>query len=104
MARLEDDIWKKITAEAICQFAEPDENGEKLQPIDIGIKKYTINHGLKHDHPLNHVKFFDKKGHKKQSYVLADCKKESMLPKENRSFTVRCFVKPLSKTKLHQAE
>ena len=104
MARLDDDIWKQITPEAICEYAEPDENGQMLKPSDIGVKKYIITNGLKGDHPLNHVKFFDKKGHKKQSYVLADCKKESMLPKENRSWTVRCFVKPLDKFKLIQAE
>jgi len=93
-------VWKNITAEAICSFAEPDENGERLLPTEVGVKKYTINHGLKRDHPLNNVKFFDKKGHKKESYPLIQCKKESMLPKDNQAWTVRCFVKPKGEQKL----
>merc|ERR1712166_1162985 len=60
-------VWQDVTAEAVCSFAEPDDNGELLLPTEVGIKKYTINHGLKRDHPLNNVKFFDKKGHKKES-------------------------------------
>ena len=76
-------MWKQINAEAICKFSEADENGDLLLPHEIGVKKYIINHGLKNDHPLNNVKFFDKKGDKKESYHLIQCKKASMLPKDN---------------------
>lgn len=99
-----DRIWKQITSEAVCKFAEVDDCADPLIPSDIGIKKYTINHGLKRDHPLNNVKFFDKKGYKKESYYLVKCKKESMLPTYNQAWTVRCFVKPQSQYKFHQAQ
>jgi hypothetical protein len=38
--------------------------------MDIGVKKYKINNGLKGDHPLNHVKFFDPDNKQKGSYIL----------------------------------
>lgn len=95
-------VWKDITAEAICNFSKPQENGEELKPHEIGVKKYIINHGLKEKHPLNYVKFFDKKGIRKESYSLINCKKESMLPKENCAWTVRCYSKPLCDKKLVQ--
>ena len=87
-------IWKQITAANILQYA--DQSGDiKLQESDIALKKYVINHGLKDGkHPLESVKFFDKKSGSTQAYLLPLRKQESMVPKYNQSWTVRCFVKP----------
>ena len=49
---------------------------------------------MKNDHPLNHVKFFDTKSANKDSYKLDAVKLASMLPKENMTWTIRCFLKP----------
>ena len=92
-------VWNQITAEAIVEFQD-EESDDKLLPEHIGVKKFIINHGLKKDHPLNNVKFFDKKSGIKNSYNLVACKKESMLPKDNMSWTVRCFVKPICDKKI----
>jgi len=87
-------IWKKITNEAIFEFVQLDEDSDdNLKVEDIGVKKFVINHGLKEgDHPLNHVKFFNKRSD--AAYSLPLRKLESMTPKYNQSWTVRCFIKP----------
>jgi hypothetical protein len=70
-------IWDQITAEAICSLQDVQaieqnchcshcekagvSRSLRLLPQDIGVKKFKINHGLKTGHPLQHVKFFDKK-------------------------------------------
>ena len=51
--------WDQITAQAIVQYQEDDL--EPLSADDIVVKKFIINHGLKEAHPLENVKFFDKK-------------------------------------------
>ena len=81
-----------MTEEAVCKFVM-DDGGDLLQPSEIALKKFKIHHGMKADHPLNHVKFFDRKGDKQEAYYLMQSKKESMMPKENQSWIVRCFVK-----------
>ena len=67
---------------------------------DIGLKKYKIHHGMKNDHPLNHVKFFDKKDKMNQPQKLARPKLESMVPRQNQAWIVRCYVKSNEESKV----
>ena len=52
-----------------------------MKPEEIAIRKYKIHHGMKKDHPINYVKFFDRKGEKKEAYYLMKSKLESLIPK-----------------------
>lgn len=74
-------VWGSITEEEVCKFVEDDGYSEKLKPEEIAIRKYKIHHGMKKDHPINYVKFFDRKGEKKEAYYLMKSKLESLIPK-----------------------
>ena len=91
-------IWSKITEEAVVACQDEDYGSERLKAEEIRLKKFKINYGLKDDHPLNHVKFFDKK-RDPGSYKLDQRKLESMLPTQNQSWLVRCYLKPLDRGK-----
>ena len=55
-------MWKNISVEEIIKYQDKN-NEDPLTCEDIGIKKFKINHGLNDKHPLNNVKFFDKKSY-----------------------------------------
>jgi len=70
----------------------------------VAIKKFKINNGLGNDHPLNHVKFYDLRAQPCNAYYLEERKLESMLPKYNVIWCVRCFVRPDTQLKFDQAK
>lgn len=104
------ELWSKITADAVIEHASKDQGLDpdpenRLSAEEIGIKKYIITHGLKGNrHPLDHVKFFGKHTQNQKAYELPLGKRESMIPKHNESWIVRCYVKPSNRAKYEQAQ
>ena len=94
--------WDQISEAAICKYDNADED-ERLKPEEIGIKKYKINQGLKLAHPLEHTLFFDKKSQNDKPHKLDKITLDSMLPKVNQVWIVRCFIKSQGEDKQTQA-
>jgi len=72
--------WGSINENAVLKYQDKD-SVDLLNKDDICVKKIKINHGLKNDHPLNHVMFFNTKDSNASAKRLNKRKLESMLPK-----------------------
>ena len=64
-----EEIWDKITVDEIIKYKDDD---DLLSSESICLKKFSINHGLKNDHPLNKVKFYNIKRIEEGCFKLND--------------------------------
>jgi len=105
--RVAERMWPHITAQAIVEHQDREAEEFLEDPLsaeDLAVWKFKITHGLKNDHPLNHVRFFDHRSQNQECFKLQKHVLDGMLPKENQTWIVRCFVKPIDRMKYVQAE